>query len=58
MNEENFENLLIVVGNLVWISMLWYAVFILGHSGWWFALIFLFHFRRRKESQDIITGSN
>lgn len=51
MNKENFENFLIVVGNLVWISMLWYAVFILDHSGWWFALVFLFHFRHRKETK-------
>lgn len=48
-NDSWSENLMMLIGNLVMFGAIWYAVFILGHSGWWFAFLVLFHFSRRNE---------
>lgn len=51
MQEDTLENLMILIGNLILFGAIWYAVFILGHSGWWFALILVIHFKSRKDKE-------
>ncbi len=51
MKKENNNNLwiciLAIVYNIIAFTIISYAVFILGHSGWWFCLLILtmFYFR-------------
>lgn len=40
---------MMLVGNLVLFGAIWYAVFVLDHSGWWFAFLLIFHFTRSKD---------
>jgi phosphatidylglycerophosphate synthase len=49
MENHNITNILSVIGNLIILGALFYVVFILGYSGWWFALFLLFHFRSEKD---------
>lgn len=58
MKNDWSENLMMLVGNLVLFGAIWYAVFILGHSGWWFAFLLLWHFSRSKEDKEDENGSN
>lgn len=46
------EDLMILVGNLGLFGAIYYAVFFLGHSGWWFAFLLAFHFSRSKEDNQ------
>lgn len=52
MQEDTLENLMILIGNCFLFGAIWYAVFILGHSGWWFALILVINFHKRKEKDE------
>lgn len=47
MNRD-LENITTLIGNLVIFSILAYAVFILGFSGWWFGLILIINFQNQK----------
>lgn len=42
--KEIFENLFILIGNIFILGAIYYAVFFLGYSGWWFALFLIFNF--------------
>ncbi len=46
-----FDNACVLVGNLALFAAIWYAVFILNHSGWWFAFLLLFHFSPTKSDK-------
>lgn len=55
MSKDNIEDIAVIVGNLVWFGMFWYAVFILGYSGWWFVLPVTFHFSKDKPDDLLAT---
>jgi len=42
----------LLIGNLAIFGAIYYAVFFLGHSGWWFAFLLVFHF---SEGEELLT---
>ena len=52
MKYANLDNILCWVGNLIILSALFYVVFVLGHSGWWFAIFVIFHFTESHKQYD------
>jgi hypothetical protein len=50
---EIIDNILTAICNLTLILLLFYVVFWLNYSGWWFLILFVFGFRSDKNQEQI-----